>query len=63
MKFKASSERLLRLQVMREFLFLKKNLFNTRITTFSPDVSEQDLIKQGSYSVWCVGVIVHQHKN
>lgn len=48
---------------MREFLFFKKNLFNTRITTFSPDVSEQDLIKQGSYSVWCVGVIVHQHKN
>lgn len=62
MKFKISSERLLRLQVMREF-FKKKNHLNTRITTFSPDVSEQDLIKQGSYSVWCVGVIVHQHKN
>lgn len=62
MKFKASSERLLRLQVMREFI-LKKTDLNTSITTFSPDVSEQDLIKQGSYSVWCVGVIVHQHKN
>lgn len=62
MKFKASSERLLRLQVMREFIFQKTDL-NTSITTFSPDVSEQDLIKQGSLSVWCVGVIVHQHKN
>lgn len=47
MKFKISSERLLRLQVMREFIFLKTDL-NTNITTFSPDVSEQDLIKQGS---------------
>lgn len=32
---------------MREFI-LKKNDLNTSITTFSPDVSEQDLIKQGS---------------